>query len=202
MVCHLLDLLRANTQQQQFRRLVILHLFLWQRYYNLEYNQLLKLCILDFVGMEFPSITLVIILLLRAGRRITLLSLYLICGLSLLGTMTITQWVLPSWNDLSSKLFNFRGYFTNDWPIVVLNIIGRASSTGTLALCYVYSAEIFPTVIRNVGIGSSSVWARIGPMIAPYVAAIGATDERLPLMVFGLVAIFAGYSGIVIMYLL
>ena len=45
-----------------------------------------------------------------------------------------------------------------DWALMVLNVIGRGSSTGTLALCYVYSAEIFPTVVRNVGIGSSSVW--------------------------------------------
>ena len=48
--------------------------------------------------------------------------------------------------------------FAYEWPIVTLNILGRASSIGTLALCYVYSAEVFPTVVRNVGIGSSSVW--------------------------------------------
>ena len=54
--------------------------------------------------------------------------------------------------------FRFRGYFVYEWPIVVLNIVGRCSSTGTLALCYIFSAEIFPTVVRNVGIGSSSVW--------------------------------------------
>ena len=46
----------------------------------------------------------------------------------------------------------------NDWPIVALNIFGRGSSVGALCLCYIYSAEIFPTVIRNVGVGSSSLW--------------------------------------------
>ena len=51
--------------------------------------------------------------------------------------------------------------FPYEWPIVTLNILGRASSIGTLALCYVYSAEVFPTVVRNVGIGSSSVWVSI-----------------------------------------
>ena len=33
---------------------------------------------------------------------------------------------------------------------------------------YVYSVEIFPTPVRNVGIGSSSMCARIKGMIAPF----------------------------------
>ena len=57
------------------------------------------------------------------------------------------------------RVFFFcRGNSDNEWLIVVFNILGRASSIGTLAICYIYSAEIFPTVVRNVGIGSSSVW--------------------------------------------
>ena len=87
----------------------------------------------------------------------------------------------------------FRGYFYKEWPIVVLNILGRASSTGTLSVCYIYSAEIFPTVIRNVGVGSSSVWARIGPMLAPYIAALNYLEPRLPIVVFGIVALVAGF---------
>lgn len=38
---------------------------------------------------------LVIILLLKAGRRLSLLILYLICGLALLGTMAIKQLSSP-----------------------------------------------------------------------------------------------------------
>ena len=54
------------------------------------------------------------------------------------------------------------GVFAYEWPIVVLNILGRISAISTLAVCYIYSAEVFPTVIRNVGLGSSSFWARVG----------------------------------------
>ena len=53
------------------------------------------------------------------------------------------------------------GVFAYEWPIVVLNILGRISAISTLAVCYIYSAEVFPTVIRNVGLGSSSFWARV-----------------------------------------
>ncbi len=74
---------------------------------------------------------------------------------------------------------------------VLLNVIGRGSSNGCLCLCYVYSAEIYPTVIRNAGIGSSSFWARVGPMLAPYVADLKVVDPKLPLVVFGMAAMLA-----------
>ena len=51
-------------------------------------------------------------------------------------------------------------YTDSDWPVMMLNVIGRACATGTLALCYVISAEIYPTVVRNIGLGSSSFWVR------------------------------------------
>jgi len=77
-----------------------------------------------------------------------------------------------------------------------LNILGRASSIGTLALCYVYSAEVFPTVVRNVGIGSSSVWARVGPILVPYVAEnayLKEIEPRFPMVILGIVALLGGF---------
>lgn len=43
---------------------------------------------------------------------------------------------------------------------------GRVSAINTLAVCYVFSAEVFPTVVRTAGLGSSSFWARVGPMVS------------------------------------
>ena len=53
-----------------------------------------------------------------------------------------------------------RGVYPNEWPIVALNILGRGCSVGCLSLCYVLAAEVFPTITRNVGLGSSSLWVK------------------------------------------
>ena len=69
-------------------------------------------------------------------------------------------------------------------------------------------------MVRNVGIGSSSVWvskgcvifnqklcvikvpylqARIGPMIVPYIMKLKEVDEHIPFTILGLVALFGGF---------
>jgi len=121
--------------------------------------------------LEFPSITLVIFLLLRAGRRVTLLGFYTLGGLALLLT-TIVCGV---------------------WPVLVLNLLGRISAINTLAVCYVYSAEVFPTIVRTAGLGSSSFWARVGPMIAPFIADLSVYGDTVPLAVFGGIALVAAF---------
>eukprot|EP00092_Neocalanus_flemingeri_P007851 GFUD01008476.1.p1 GENE.GFUD01008476.1~~GFUD01008476.1.p1 ORF type:complete len:593 (+),score=112.20 GFUD01008476.1:105-1883(+) len=125
--------------------------------------------------LEFPSITLVIFLLLKTGRRITLMVFYGLGGVSLTLTMFIPL-----------------NYFAYEWPILVLNLLGRISAINTLAVCYIYSAEVFPTVVRNVGLGSSSFWARVGPMIAPFIVDLRVYGDTVPLGVFGVVALLAG----------
>ena len=54
--------------------------------------------------------------------------------------------------------------------LVTLALIGKSCITGGLATLYVWSAELYPTVVRNSGMGSSSAIARIGSMLAPYIA--------------------------------
>lgn len=55
------------------------------------------------------------------------------------------------------------------WLVVVLAMIGKLAITSSYGAIYVFTAEQFPTVIRNVGLGASSTFARIGGVIAPYV---------------------------------
>jgi hypothetical protein len=73
---------------------------------------------------------------------------------------TPAHFLLPhSFNSM--HFYCRRTYTDSDWPLLMLNVIARGSATGTLAICYVYSAEIYPTVIRNIGLGTSSFWVRV-----------------------------------------
>ena len=44
---------------------------------------------------------------------------------------------------------------------------GKFFIAATFAVIYVYAAELFPTVVRQVGVGSSSMCARVGGLIQP-----------------------------------
>ncbi|XP_063585383.1 organic cation transporter-like protein [Penaeus indicus] len=76
--------------------------------------------------------------------------------------------------------------------IVTLSLVGKFGIAAAFAIVYVYSAEIFPTEYRSVGIGACSMCARIGGIVAPFVASLAHTYKPLPLLVFGSLSIVAG----------
>ena len=53
---------------------------------------------------------------------------------------------------------------------VTLTMIGKAAITYSYALIYLYTPEIYPTVIRGAGLGIASMMARIGGVVAPLIA--------------------------------
>lgn len=65
-----------------------------------------------------------------------------------------------------------------------IDMFGLAISFPTV---YLYSGELFPTVVRNVGVGTSSMFARVGSMAAPFIAGLVLVREWLPPLIFGLV---------------
>ena len=52
---------------------------------------------------------------------------------------------------------------------VVLAMVGKAGISGGWAALQVFSAELFPTVVRNIGVGTCSFSARIGAIVAPQI---------------------------------
>ena len=49
------------------------------------------------------------------------------------------------------------------------SMIGKATASMSFTMAYIVSAEVYPTEVRNWGMGTSSVCARISGMAAPYV---------------------------------
>jgi hypothetical protein len=47
------------------------------------------------------------------------------------------------------------------------SFIGRGVSCSLFCLVFIYAGEVFPTTLRNSGVGMSSMAGRVGGMLAP-----------------------------------
>uniref|UniRef100_A0A8C7CPM6 Si:dkey-166k12.1 n=1 Tax=Oncorhynchus kisutch TaxID=8019 RepID=A0A8C7CPM6_ONCKI len=69
--------------------------------------------------------------------------------------------------------------------ITGLAMVGKFGITASFAVIYVYTAEIFPTVLRQTGIGVSSMFARVGGVLAPLINMLHTRSPSLPMLIFG-----------------
>jgi len=82
------------------------------------------------------------------------------------------------------------------WLIISLAMTGKFLIAGTFALAYLYTAELFPTPVRNVAVGGASTFARIGSMSAPYIVDIlGKASAGIPALIFGVASVSAGLAA-------
>merc|ERR1719495_1881227 len=78
-------------------------------------------------------------------------------------------------------------YCTADRAVVtVILFFARALGSGLFQTAYVYTPEVYPTVLRSVGVGSCSGVARAGAMITPYIAQV-----LLPRSFRGAISVYA-----------
>ncbi|XP_063954422.1 organic cation transporter protein-like [Lytechinus pictus] len=71
-------------------------------------------------------------------------------------------------------------------------MLGKFGITASFAIIYIFSAELFPTPVRSVGVGICSMSARIAGILAPYVLLLDEVWEPLPVIIFGVLSIIAG----------
>lgn len=50
---------------------------------------------------------------------------------------------------------------------------------------YLFTGELFPTTVRNAGVGTSVMFSRMGSMISPLVISMQDVSPYLPLIVLG-----------------
>ncbi|KAM6907396.1 solute carrier family 22 member 6 [Xenentodon cancila] len=73
----------------------------------------------------------------------------------------------------------------------VLACLGKAFTSASFATVYLYTGELYPTIIRQTGMGFVSTMARIGSMAAPAVLILDEVLPALPSIVYGGAAVLA-----------
>lgn len=90
-----------------------------------------------------------------------------------------------------------------EWMTISLSFVGMTGSSMAFASVFLYSAELFPTVVRNSGLGIANFCARTGGIIAPYIPDLtqvvsGDVGRILPMSIFGIFAILAGFLSLLL----
>ncbi|KHJ79227.1 hypothetical protein OESDEN_21132, partial [Oesophagostomum dentatum] len=75
------------------------------------------------------------------------------------------------------------GKSAKDWAIIILNIIGVSFIELTWDACYLIGVESFPTHIRTIGMGTCSLAARVGALVAPQMAYLSIFYRPAPYIV-------------------
>jgi len=110
----------------------------------------------DYVGLlwttfaEFPGIFLTMCCMERLGRKRTLAGEFLLVAASL------------------SLMF----ICADRTLMLVFIFMVRGLSLGVFQGFFVYAPEVYPTIVRSIGLGCCSTMARIGAMLTPYIAQV------------------------------
>ncbi|XP_052807934.1 organic cation transporter protein-like [Mya arenaria] len=131
--------------------------------------------------VEIPGVMFAMLILDRLGRRWSNAGTMIAGGVACLSTIPTALLGSPSLQPLT----------------ITLALVGKASAAAAFAIVYMFTAEILPTMVRNVGLGTCSCAARIGGMLAPYIAKsgelIGGKFGKVePLVIFGALSVIAG----------
>ncbi|KAK6189071.1 hypothetical protein SNE40_005116 [Patella caerulea] len=77
-------------------------------------------------------------------------------------------------------------------------IAGRFSMAGMFSVIFLFTSELYPTVIRNIGLGTCAFWARLGGVIAPQINSLSkfassTVPSSIPVIVFGVMTFIAAF---------
>ncbi|GIY45752.1 organic cation transporter protein [Caerostris darwini] len=123
--------------------------------------------------VELPSGLIFMFICRYIGHRLGLLIANVLAGLCLLAIIFVPPDMV--------------------WLVIFFTMLGKFFNSASFDTVYIYTAEIFPTVVRNVAVGSSSTWARIGALIAPFIRQVAdVTHPSVPLAVPGSLSILSG----------
>ncbi|XP_034846355.1 solute carrier family 22 member 7 isoform X1 [Mirounga leonina] len=131
-----------------------------------------------FGAVELPSKLLVYLFVHHAGRRLTqagaLLGTALALGISLLVTSEMGAWS------------------------TALAVTGKGFSEAAFTTAYLFTSELYPTVLRQTGMGLTSLVGRLGGSLAPLAALLDGVWLSLPKLAYGGIALLAACTALLL----
>ncbi|KAJ8383092.1 hypothetical protein SKAU_G00038700 [Synaphobranchus kaupii] len=134
-------------------------------------------CLLSAV-VELVAYTGAWLLLKVASRRAIISSTLLIGGSVLL--------LIPM---LPEKFSSFS---------VGLAMVGKLGVTAAFSVLYISAMELYPTVVRGMGVGVCSMSSEIGGISSPFLAFMGTYNKALPYIVMGLLTLAVGLLSLLL----
>ncbi|KAG9475527.1 solute carrier family 22 member 20-like [Eleutherodactylus coqui] len=129
-----------------------------------------------FGAIDLPFKLAAAILMGYIGRRVTQSASLILAGVALLCNAFIPQ-------EMSIAR-------------LVLAAIGKGALASSFCCAYIYSSELFPTVIRQSGMGVVGMKARLGSTVAPLVLTLSEISPIFPPAIYGFAAIISGTAAV------
>ncbi|XP_063002408.1 solute carrier family 22 member 6-A-like isoform X2 [Elgaria multicarinata webbii] len=176
----ILDLVRTPNM----RRISCCVSFVWFStsfaYYGLvmdlqNFGNNIYLIQLIFGAVDFPAKFISVLTISYIGRRFTQATTLILAGMTILTNIFIPQ-----------EMQTVR---------TALAVFGKGCLGASFNCIYLYTGELYPTVLRQTGMGLCNTMARLGAMVAPVVKMSSDYIPFLPHVIYGSAPIVSGLAA-------
>ncbi|XP_076001976.1 solute carrier family 22 member 16 [Genypterus blacodes] len=137
---------------------------------NLGGNQYVNLFLVGLV--ELPSYMVGCFAMDRIGRKKTCAPALILAGVACMLIMAVPADIQPL--------------------AIALSMIGKFAVAIAFGLIYLYTCELYPTIIRSLALGSGSMMCRVGSVVAPFCVYLADVWVYLPQLIVGILAFIIG----------
>ncbi|XP_078489501.1 organic cation transporter protein-like [Ciona intestinalis] len=124
--------------------------------------------------MEIAAYVIVIAFMDITGRRFMLTAMLVLASASLICSTIVNE------------------YAGDDQGLITLGVVfafaAKIGISGSYAVVYNFTSELYPTVVRTNGVGVGSTFARFGSILSPFILALQTYLRWLPNVIFGVAA--------------
>ncbi|KAM4845936.1 solute carrier family 22 member 20 [Thomomys bottae] len=124
--------------------------------------------------IDIPAMLVAATTMVYVGRRATVASFLFLAGLMVIANMLVPEGMQTLRTAQAA--------------------LGKGCLASSFICIYLFTGELYPTEIRQMGMGFASVSARVGGLAAPLITTLGEFNPILPPMAFGATSVLAGLA--------